>query len=208
MISSCRPAGPIVSTVFTSSSEQGMPTSRSLILRQVGAASAGVKVVGVTVTPPASALLPASGEMITEPPAPVGDEPPEPLLAEPPEPLLAEPPEPLFEEPPEPLFEPPEPLLDEPPPEPLFEPPEPLFEEPPEPLFAEPPEPLDALPPIWPLQPVAAVATSISVRPIRRNSFVNMLPPGASSADARVRGKPAYTYLPCSSGSFPERLSA
>src|SRR5262249_41242734 len=81
MISSWRPAGPIVSTVFTSSSEQGMPTSRSLILRQVGAASAGVKVVGLTVTPPASALLPASGEMITPPPpAPVGEEPPEPLF--------------------------------------------------------------------------------------------------------------------------------
>src|SRR5580704_4243344 len=79
MISCWRPAGPIVSTVFTSASEQGMPTSRSLILRQVGAARAGVNVVGVTVTPPASALLPASGVMIVVPPAPVLDEPPVPV---------------------------------------------------------------------------------------------------------------------------------
>src|SRR6185312_13723865 len=63
----------------TSSSVHGMPTSRSLILRQVGPASAGVKVVGLTVTPPASALLPASGAITPDPPEPITDEPPAPV---------------------------------------------------------------------------------------------------------------------------------
>src|SRR5579863_6274795 len=99
MINCCSPAGPIVSTVFTSSSEQGMPTKRSLILRQVGAARAGVNVVGVTVTPPASALLPASGVMIVDPPAPVLDEPPAPVPEELPVPVPEELPVPLVEPP-------------------------------------------------------------------------------------------------------------
>src|SRR5947207_4320451 len=88
MMSCCRPAGPIVVTVLTSSSEQGMPTTRSLILRQVGLASAGVKLVGLTVTPPASTLLPPPP---TVPADPLFGEPPEPLRFDPPDPLEAVP---------------------------------------------------------------------------------------------------------------------
>ena len=123
--------------MLTSASEQGMPTSRSLILRQVGAASAGVKVVGVTVTPPASALLPASGVMIGEPPVPLLDEPPVPGPLDPPEPVLEAPPVPVPDELPVPL------LADPPEPDP-FELPVPLLADPPEPDPFEPPEP------VWP----------------------------------------------------------
>ena len=56
-----------------------MPTSRSLILRQVGPARAGVKVVGFTVTPPAS-TLPLPPPVVEEPPEPVVEEPPDPFV--------------------------------------------------------------------------------------------------------------------------------
>ena len=80
MISCCKPAGPIVTTALTSASVQGMPTSRSLILRQVGPARAGVKVVGFTVTPPASTLLFPPDPLVEEPPDPVVEEPPDPVV--------------------------------------------------------------------------------------------------------------------------------
>ncbi len=93
MINCCSPAGPIAATVSTSASVQGMPTRRSLILRQVGPARAGVNVVGFTVTPPASTLLlpPLPDPVVDEPPAPVVDEPPDPVVEPPPlpcEPIL------------------------------------------------------------------------------------------------------------------------
>src|SRR5580704_11678558 len=143
MINCCRPAGPIVWTVLTSSSEQGMPTSRSLILRQVGAARAAANVVGLTVTPPASALLPASGVMIVLPPAPVPEDPPEPVPEELPVPVPEELPVPVPEE------------LPVPAPEEL---PVPVPEALPVPVPEELPAPVSP-PPILPVQPTPREAT-------------------------------------------------
>src|SRR5580692_1125308 len=190
MISSCRPAGPIVSTVFTSVSLQGMPTSRSLILRQVGAARAGVKVVGGTVTPPASALLPASGVMMVDPPpVPVLDEPPAPVFEDPPVPMTGEPPAPVVDEPPAPGDPPvPGPLF---PPDPMAEPPAPVLEgpSPPDPGPLAPPEPVSPLSPIFPVQPYPREATSRNTKPARRKWLVNMFSPGDSSRDAQDFGR-------------------